>query len=636
MCGIAGFWGDPARGEEAESRLLAMTSALAHRGPDGQGHWLGQGVGLGHTRLAIIDLAGGAQPMWSVCGRHVVVFNGEIFNYPELRDQLLQLGYRFQTRSDTEVIWAAIDAWGIERGILSLRGMFAFALYDANEQTLLLARDRVGIKPLYLARLPGGVAFASEPKALLTLPAVRRRLNPAGVHDYLGTGYATVPATCWADIEALEPGHWLKLGLKAEHGGRYWRWTPNARNGMTLEDASARADTILQDAVRCHLIADVPVGTFLSGGLDSSLLTALLSGRGDRPRTFSVGFGDRDYDETSHARQVASQFDTDHRELQLSSGEGDPDLFRTIVEQFDEPFGDSSCIPLYFICREVRKELKVVLSGDGGDEVLGGYPRYVHARHLASLARLNFLMPRMQPLARFARNHLGRRGYQVAKAWCFAQMPLADRLSALQSYFLEEDRQTMYRPHFAAMVAREGPTAQRLSRLIPTGIQDPAQQMIAAEIGLRLHADYLRKVDIASSVHGLEVRVPYLDSRMLDLAAELPVNFKITPRGQTKVLSRRLALKYLPAGFNRREKQGFRIPLDRWAGPKMREFFRALLLDPGARCPSLIEPHYVRQVWEAFENPGCARGLSRYQRYQRIFLLISLELWLRRWSASLP
>ena len=348
-----------------------------------------------------------------------------------------------------------------------------------------------------------------------------------------------------------------------------------------------------------------------------------------------MGFGDPAFDETPYARQVARQFDTDHHEIHISSGEGDPELFRTIVEQYDEPFGDSSCIPVYLICREMRKSLKVVLSGDGGDEVLGGYTRYVYARRLATLARFNGLLPRLRPFAIFAQDHLGRHGYQAAKAWRFAQLPVAERLSALQSYFSEQQRRSMYQPDFAKP-ASEGSTAQRLNKLIPAGIEDPIQQIITADMGLRLHADYLRKVDVASSAHGLEVRVPYLDTEMLDLAAELPVNFKVAGNGQTKILSRRLAGKYLPAGFNSRKKQGFSIPLDRWSGPKMREFFRELLLDPRAKLTSIIQPQCVKQVWDTFDGGGPDPGLSRYQRYQQLFLVVSLELWLRRWSPDLP
>jgi asparagine synthase (glutamine-hydrolysing) len=260
----------------------------------------------------------------------------------------------------------------------------------------------------------------------------------------------------------------------------------------------------------------------------------------------------------------------------------------------------------------------------------------VYARRLATLARLNGFLPWLKPFAAFAEQRLGRYGYQASKAWRFAQLPVAERLSALQSYFSEQERWSMYQPDFAKPALREGTTARRLSRVVHHGIEDPVQQAISAEIGLRLHADYLRKVDVASSAHGLEVRVPYLDAGMLDLAAELPVDFKVAEDGETKVLSRRLARKYLPAGFSNRRKQGFSIPLDRWSGSKMRELFRVLLLDPGAKCRSLIQPRCIHEVWEAFDGRGSTPGLSRYQRCQRLFLLVSLELWLRRWSPSLP
>lgn len=613
-----------------------MTWALAHRGPDGQAYWLGTDLGLGHTRLAIIDAAGGGQPMWSAAKQHVIVFNGEIYNFQELTERLRGLGYSFHTRSDTEVIWAAIDAWGIDRGLLSLRGMFAFALYNVPERTLLLARDRVGIKPLYLARFPGGLAFASEPKALLTLPQVRRRLNVAGVHDYLGTGYATTPATCWADIGVLEPGCWLQLGPHGERAGRYWSWAPHEQPGMTLKAATERVEATLRDAVSSHMIADVPVGTFLSGGLDSSLVAALLAGNRQRTPTFSLGFSDPAYDETPYARQVARRFDTDHHEVHAWAGAADPNLFRTIVEQYDEPFGDSSSIAVYVMCREARKELKVMLSGDGGDEVLGGYTRYLRARQLASLARLNGFLPRLGPLANFSPERVGKLSHRIIKAWQFAQMPVAERVCALQSYFPEEQRLSMYQPGFAELVARHGATAQRLGRFIPEEIQDPIQQMTAAEIALRLHADYLRKVDVASSAHGLEVRLPYLDAAMLDLAAALPVHFKIARTGRTKILSRRLARKYLPPGFSSRGKQGFSIPLDCWWGPKTRAFLADMLLDPRAQCKTLIRPQCVDRVWQDFIFPESCPRLSRFQRYQRLFLLAALELWLRRWTPSLP
>jgi asparagine synthase (glutamine-hydrolysing) len=636
MCGIAGFWGKAALAPDAECRLKRMTAALAHRGPDGQSYWLGPDVGVGHTRLSIIDLDGGGQPMWSSNGEYVIVFNGEIYNYKNLRQELEQRGYAFRTRSDTEVIWAAIEAWGVEDGLLSLRGMFAFALYSLKERRLLLARDRVGIKPLFWARVPAGIVFGSEPKALLASGLVPRRINMVGIHDYLAVGYATQPATCWADIQVLEPGSWLAIDPQGERRERYWNWSPRQSFEGDIEAASDRLHSVLLDSIKSHLVSDVPIGTFLSGGLDSSLITALLSECDtERASTFSVGFGDTAFDETQYARQVAKRFDTDHHELQIRNGEGDPGVFCRIVEQYDEPFGDSSCIPSYLICQEMRKRRKVVLSGDGGDEILGGYTRYARAQWLGALARLNGGLSLFGPIARFGEKNFGRYGAQAAKAWRFAQMPTAERICALHTFFTEEERDTLYQPEVRRLMAEYGRTSERLGKFILTESRDSIEQLISAEMGLRLHSDYLRKVDVASSAHGLEVRVPFLDSRMLDLGAELPSRFKITARGRTKILSRRLAAKYLPSGFSERTKRGFSIPLDRWAGPRMNEFFEDLLLGPDRRISALIRPEAIHRIWDGFRNPALSTGLSRFQRYQRLFMIVSLELWLRRWSPSL-
>jgi asparagine synthase (glutamine-hydrolysing) len=633
MCGIAGFWGEIAQTPDAHTVLARMTASLSHRGPDGEDTWLGQVAGVGHTRLAIIDLEGGNQPMWDAQSVSVIVFNGEIYNHEELRRELAAVGYAFRTRSDTEVIPAAIDHWGIESGLRRLRGMFAFAIYNNRSRRLLLARDRVGIKPLYIASVPGGLLFASEPKALLATGLLSNRANPVAVHDYLAQGYPTTPATCWADIQLMEPATWLEIGPEGVRKGTYWEWQSRENLSLDIGEATENVKSTLLDALKCHLVSDVPVGAFLSGGLDSSLIVAMLS-QGPAPgmQTFSMGFGDPEYDESSYARIVARHCNTDHREARMESGEADPDLFSKILEQYDEPFGDSSCLPTYMICREMRKQVKVVLSGDGGDEVLGGYIRYWNARRLALLARFKGLGFVLNPVFGVAEHRLGRRGYQVAKAWRFSQTPREEMLCNLHMYFSEAERLALYRPEFARLALSSGATWRRFARYVPGEATDPIQQLVSAEMRLHLHADYLRKVDIASSAHGLEVRVPYLDSLMLELAERLPVRFKIGTNGNTKILARRLAAAMLPAEIAARPKQGFGIPLDRWIGKQMRQFLRSLLLDKEARINRWFSSDAVEQVWRAFEGERVAGGLSRYQRYQRVFLLSSLELWLRKWE----
>ena len=393
--------------------------------------------------------------------------------------------------------------------------------------------------------------------------------------------------------------------------------------------------SILLDAARSHLVSDVPVGAFLSGGLDSSLLVRLLCPAlvSELP-TFNVGFEDPEYDESGAARRVATASATRHHELQLGTDDGNPELFASVSVGTDEPFGDSSCIPSYLVCREMRRHVKVVLSGDGGDEILGGYPRYLYARRLAIAARANGALPLLAPLTRLAKDRLASVGRQFEKAWRFAQMEPVARLCALQTYFGEDERLALYQPEFATRAVAMGPTAERLRPFVPSNVRDPALQLMTAEIRLRLHADYLRKVDVASAAHGVEVRVPYLDNAMLDLGARLPMRLKITARGETKVLSRRLARELLPPGIADARKQGFSIPLDRWSGPPMRRFLRELLLETDAPIGRVVAPAAVRQVLNDFEGTPSNGALSRHQRYQRLFMLASLALWLRRWNVA--
>ncbi|MGH9966920.1 MAG: asparagine synthase (glutamine-hydrolyzing) [Pyrinomonadaceae bacterium] len=636
MCGITGFFGEVAQTRDAREQLAAMTRALSHRGPDGSGSWLGPEVGLGHTRLAIIDLETGQQPMWDATGRYVVVFNGEIYNHPELRAELSARGYTFRTKSDTEVIPAALDAWGIDEGLKRLRGMFAFAMYDVTKHRLVLARDRVGIKPLYWSLTGKGLLFGSEQKALLASGLVERRVNATAVHDFLAQGYPTTPETCWQDIRLMEPGTWLVVDSGGTRDGRYWEWVPREDTAMELEEATEITRESLQDALKCHLLSDVPIGVFLSGGLDSSLMVALLSDKlAPGMQTFNMGFGDAAYDESNAARQVAEHCGTRHYETRLGNGEADPDTFRRILEIYDEPFGDSSCIPVYLICQEMKKSVKVVLSGDGGDEVLGGYLRYLFARRLAKISRFRSLLPFMSSMITVAEPALGRQSHRVAKAGRLAQLERAEMLCALYECFSEEERVRMYLPDFSQKALLGGSTAGRFRPFLRPKAGDPIQQMIAAEMRLRLHANYLRKVDVASSAHGLEVRVPYLDNEMLQLASKLPVRLKVAPNGETKIISRRLVAQLLPSSTAARPKQGFDLPFDRWLGDETRGFIRDLILDSHSAISGWFHREALERVWSTFEHADGNNGGPQHQRSQRVFLLASLELWLRRWKPSL-
>jgi asparagine synthase (glutamine-hydrolysing) len=635
MCGIAGYWGE-LPGTEAEALLQRMNDSLVHRGPDGEGAWIGPRVGLAHRRLAIIDLDGGAQPMASFDERYHIVFNGEIYNYRALRQELAGAGYKFHSRSDTEVIPAAIDHWGVEQGLCKLRGMFAFGLYDRQDETLLLARDPFGIKPLYFGYAPGVTLFASEPKALLTYKDLDRRADPVALLDFFTVGAAFSPRTCWSSIRELEPGSWLCLSPAGERRGRFHHWSFAARESIEEKEAVEKLESVLTDSLRVHLESDVPLAAFLSGGIDSSILVALLSKKLITGlNTFNVGFDDPEYDESSHARAVAERYGTIHHETRIAGGEGTPELFQQIIEQYDQPFGDSSCLPTWIICKEMARHSKVVLSGDGGDEMFAGYDRYLTARQLASLGRIPLLPSIIGGVGRLVSRKYPDTGRRMQKASAFARLPREQMLCALHTHFSIEDIVALFQPDFLRQALADGPSYQRFGSYIPGGISDAGEQLNAAEINSLLHYDFLRKVDVASSAHSLEVRTPYLDRQVFDLAMKLPITLRIK-NNSLKHIPRLLARKLLPQSVVDRRKQGFAIPFDRWASPGLRAFLADLLLSPSARCRDWLEPASLDCILDGFFNRSRPDSISRFQSYQRVFLLSAFELWLRKWSGSIP
>jgi asparagine synthase (glutamine-hydrolysing) len=634
VCGIAGYWGDLPK-EEATALLQRMNASLVHRGPDGEGLWIGPHVGLAHRRLAIIDLAGGAQPMGSADGRYRIVFNGEIYNHRDLRRQLVGAGYKFHTRSDTEVIPAAIDCWGIENGLSKLRGMFAFALYDSANRNLLLARDPFGIKPLYVGYARGLTVFGSEPKALLTHHDLDRRADPVALLDFFALGAPLSPRTCWTQIRELEPGSWLRLTLGGQSSGRFWDWGRSAREPLSEAVALERLEEILTDSLRLHLESDVPVAAFLSGGIDSSVLVALLSKHLiSNLHTFNVGFDEAEYDESAHARAVAARYRTEHHEKRIAAGEGTPELFQRIVEQYDQPFGDSSCLPTWIICKEMAQHTKVVISGDGGDEMFGGYDRYLTARQLASFRQLPALPFLLGKAGCFLAGRYPDLARRMQKASDFSRLPREQMLCALHTHFTSEEVRSLFQSEFLREAFAEGPSYERFASYIPPGIPDPGEQLAAAEMRSLLHYDFLRKVDVASSAHGLEVRTPYIDPKVFELAMKLPPSLRIRKKSLKHIL-RFLARKLLPQSVIDRPKQGFAIPFDRWASLELREFLGDILRSSSARCRDWLQPAAVDGILNVFSNGSRRVHLSRFQAYQRVFLLSAFELWLRRWQPSL-
>jgi asparagine synthase (glutamine-hydrolysing) len=601
MCGIAGIlYTDSARPVDP-TVAKGMGDAIAHRGPDAEGFWSELGIGLVHRRLSIIDLASGDQPIGNEDGSIQVVFNGEIYNFQELRAGLEARGHRFRTRSDTEVLVHLYEEQG-EQLVEKLRGMFAFALWDCQRRRLVLGRDRLGIKPLYIYRDAEKLLFGSELKAILAHPGVERVLDPKALEEYLAFGMVCGSSSIFRRIEKLPPAHALVVGPETLNrpARRYWQLRIEPDHGPTAEEWQERIRAKVAETVRLHLIADVPVGAFLSGGVDSSVIVASCAGQTNGPlQTFSMGFREEKFNELPYARQVAAQFGTQHVEEIVT-----PDAV-TLVDQlaryYDEPFADSSAIPTFLVSQLAVRSVKVVLSGDGGDEAFGGYARYAHDLKEAALRNW---MPGW-----FRRAILG----PMARRW-----PKADRLprplrakTRLTNLSLDAGeaygntmslcRQPLRRQLLARDVAAglngNQPEQQFLDGFRMAPANDPLGGMIAADVGVTLPDDFLVKVDRASMAHGLEVRPPLLDHELFELAARIPSRFKVH-RGETKWILKQAYQHRLPADVLWRPKHGFDIPVDMWLRGPLRPMFEGTVLDPQARVGDLVDQANIRTLYQ--------------------------------------
>ncbi|OLC28321.1 MAG: asparagine synthase (glutamine-hydrolyzing) [Armatimonadetes bacterium 13_1_40CM_64_14] len=593
-----------------------MCAALIHRGPDDEGCYVGQGVGLGMRRLSIIDLAGGHQPLCNEDGSVWVVFNGEIYNFRELRHELEGRGHRFTTETDTETIVHLYEEYG-PHCVTRLRGMFAFALWDARRQQVVLARDRLGIKPLYYAEASGRLVFASELKAILQLPGIERRLNWYAV-QHLFT-WLTTPAadSILEGIRKLEPGHILI----ARYGGaplleRYWDVRSEPDYGHSEGYFVERLRELLHEAVRLHLVSDVPLGAFLSGGIDSSSVVAMMARAGSRPvKTFSIGFADQDYSELHYARLIANAFGTDHHELVL-----EPDVIEDLDELtwfLDEPFGDSSAIPTYMVSKLAAQHVTVVLSGDGGDELFAGYDRYlVEERE----RRLRFIPDPLRGALRTMTTLLppGLRGRNFLQ---HILLPYPERYLDAIALFGEAKQRALFRPDVLELVAGHDPWAATARRL-----SDGDGHWLSALQDLDLHTylplDILTKVDRMSMAHSIEARPPLLDHKLVEFAATIPPELKLH-EGVTKGIFKRAVRGILPDQVIDRPKRGFAIPLGRWFKGQLHQFVRELLLSETSRNRGIFNPNHIEDLTRR-------RGRGRTTDLDlELWTLISFELWCR-------
>jgi asparagine synthase (glutamine-hydrolysing) len=623
LCGFVGIF-DPRGATPIDRALLSrMNRTQIHRGPDGEGAYLAPGIGLGHTRLAIIDLDTGAQPMFNEDRSVVVVYNGEIYNFRDLRRDLGGRGHRFATASDTEVIVHAWEEWG-EACVSRFRGMFAFALWDQRRKTLYLARDRIGIKPLHYAILPGGqLVFASELKALLAHPDLPRRIEPCAIEDYLAYGYVPDPKTIYRDVWKLRPAHWLswRTGELAPRRQRYWELRFAARHPLTTGRAIHELLERLEEAVAMRMVADVPLGAFLSGGIDSSAVVAMMSRHVSQPPdTCSIGFDEGDHDESRFAKEVAQAFGTRHHVGHARAQ--NVDVIERLPLIYDEPFADSSAIPTLQLCALARQVVTVALSGDGGDELFAGYRRY--RWHLYE-ERVRAVLP-----TGVRRRLFGILGDIYPKLdWAPQPARLKSTLSELaldpaDAYFQSvsitttTERRRLYAAEFRHELHGYEAVEVIRDHWRETAGQHPLDQAQYADIMTYLPGDILAKVDRASMAHSLEVRVPLLDHILVEWAATLPARLRLNARGSKHVL--RTALEpHLPAAVLRRRKMGFAVPLAAWLRGPLLEQVRSVLAEPAfaesglfdrAAVGRLIEQHrrgrrdHSRTIWALFMLAG--------------------------------
>jgi asparagine synthase (glutamine-hydrolysing) len=601
-----------------------MCEAIRHRGPDEDGFYIKGSVGLAMRRLSIIDLAGGQQPIHNQDRSAWIVFNGEIYNYTELREKLEKLGHRFYTNCDTEAIIHAYDEYGADCS-KHLRGMFAFAIWDEKREELFLARDRVGKKPLLYAHVNGQLIFGSEFSALLPHPDISREVEPEAIHYYLSFACVPAPLTAYRAIRKLEPGHslrWKAGEIKIE---RYWQPDFNRKIEMSEEEAGERAVEILREAVRVRLMSEVPLGAFLSGGIDSSAVVALMSAEMSEPvKTFSIGFEEQDFSELHHARRVAEHIGADHHEFIVR-----PDAMEvlpTLVEHYGEPYADSSAIPTYYVARETRKHVTVALNGDGGDECFAGYERYAAMRVAEKYRRIPSLLRKslieqtigFLPGSERARNRTAR----VKRFMRAASLPKIERYMRWVSVFPDDEKDSLYSESFR----RETESLRAASILEPwfakangAGIVDAT---LLTDTMTYLPNDLLVKVDIASMAVSLEARSPFLDHHVIEFAASLPEKYKL--RGlTTKYLLKRVLKRLLPAEILERPKMGFGVPIGHWFRNEMQGFLREILLSEKSAKRGLFKPEAVKRMVD--EHTSGQQDFAHH-----LWSLLMLELWFER------
>ena len=624
MCGIVGFV-NAHKKEAAREILEKMNAAIIHRGPDEDGFFVKDSVALAMRRLAIIDLAGGQQPIFNHDRTKTIVFNGEIYNFQELREDLEKRGHKFYTNSDTEAIIHLYDEFGADC-VNYLRGMFAFAIWDETDKSLFIARDRVGKKPVLFSHQPNGdLIFGSEFTALLAHPSISREVDFEAIDSYLSYLCVPAPQTAFKQIRKLEPAHWLRWKDGKIETKRYW--SPNFSNKIKISEAEAIEETtrIIRESTKMRMISEVPLGAFLSGGVDSSTIVALMAQESEKPvKTFSIGFEEQDFSELKYAKIVANHVGAEYNEFIVKPNA--LEVLPTLVEHYGEPYADSSAIPTYYVSKETRKFVTVALNGDGGDESFAGYERYAAMKIAEIYHRFPKIFRQMlieKPIGLFPTSEMKKSRVRDAKRFLqAANLPKTERYFRWMSTFNRDAKNEIYTKDFTETVSTQNPSAfldRWFANANGSGILDAT--MLTDQMTY-LPNDLLVKVDIASMANSLEARSPLLDHKVIEFAASLPENLKM--KGfETKSLLKKVAAKLVPREVIYRRKMGFGVPIGNWFRGDMKNFVRDVLLSEKSLKRGIVKGEmiekYVREHTEA-ERDHTAQ----------IWTLLMLELWFQR------
>ncbi|MBH1989276.1 MAG: asparagine synthase (glutamine-hydrolyzing) [Myxococcaceae bacterium] len=617
MCGLTGFWnfkGDVSR-EGSLEILGLMSKSIEHRGPDSNGCWMDEAVGIGfaHQRLAIVDLtATGHQPMVSRSGKSILVYNGEVFNTDDVRDELVAAGMSLKGQSDTEVILEGCELWGVEATCRKLIGMFAFAYWDRALRELTLVRDRLGIKPLYWGIQNDVLFFGSQLKSFLKHPACKPEMDQDALVSYFRYNYIPAPQTIYRQFHKLEPGHILKFSQKQDFQETVF-WDLMHLEERKIADPLGELEFLLKDAVKRRMIADVPLGAFLSGGIDSATIVALMQSQSSRPiKTFSIGFHEEAYDETSQAESIAQHLKTEHTTWRISEQEA-RDVIPLLPSFYDEPFADVSQIPMYLVSKLAKSQVTVALSGDGGDELFGGYNRYRAARSWTQVKKIPLSVRRLGAgcIQNLSPDFLDKVSMLLPKK--YREKRFGEKLHRLSNWFSAKDESDFYLrtisqwfdPEQAMLHGRE---KRRELNFQKSGSIKSMQQV---DLLSYLPDDILVKLDRATMAVALEGRVPFLDHRVVEFAMSLPESCKFQ-KGKTKWLLRELLKKHVPEHLNTQEKLGFGVPIDVWLRGSLKEWAEELLSERSIKKKGLLDAQAIQKLWQ--------KHLSREANFQH-------ELW---------